>query len=457
MRLCLLLLLLWASGCQGRTAPLSARDQMAEDLQQFHRAVTDGWAYRDLKRESRGVDVDEIRDRLLRRITNETTPAEFALILKEFAASLHDGHAEVFTDRLLAPPSHTWPVGFMIVKEGIIVANLNWLAENPGIQLGDRLVGVNGATADEDVANRTRLTSASTVAGQRLLAVDQMHFTDSPSVRFSLERPNGESFEVDLKCLPQRVDYRHRDRTEFCTFTRLPSGVGILRIPQFTWNDQTFQAATTDQERDAALVDARQQIDAAFESARDVKGMILDLRGNGGGFELLSSYVAEHLVAGDFLYYSSERRDSDFVRSLPAYANLPAEYFGRRIPNHPRRWTTFRHFEGDRFDGPLVVLINSRCFSTTDNLCAFLKDSRPTTRFVGQPTGAGTGEPMVVTRLPHCGAEVQLCVSRIESPLGRFIEGTGTSPDVLVEPTRDDLLRHRDPALQAAESMFENW
>lgn len=453
----MIVVILLLAGCSKEPIPRSHKEQMTEDLCQYHDAVTEGWAYLESKRTYQGVDVTAIRDRLLARVTEETTPEQFAVLLQEFAAALKEGHSQAYTSQLRAPFSNTWPVGFVLVKDGIVVGNLNWLRDNPGIELGDRLIRVDGQPIEDFIRQRMELTSASTDLARRVLSVDQMHWTDAAKVRLSFERIDGKFLDAEFVCLPQRVDYRYRERKEFCSYTQVDENIGMIRIPQFTWNETQFQAASNDRERDTALTESKQQIDRAFEEARDTKGLILDLRGNSGGFELLSSYVAEHLVEGDFLYYTSTRHNTDFVRSMEAYRGMDASVFGEPIPQHPRLWNGFRHFEGSPFNGRLVVLIDARCFSTTDNLCAFLQDTRSETRFVGAPTGGGTGEPMTITTLGNCGVAVQFCVSRIHSPRGRLIEGTGTSPDVLVNPAFEDLIQRRDAAFEAAKSQLLNW
>ena len=458
MRLWLLFIAILVAGCgSSDLRKPSSPDQMREDLQQYYEGVTEAWAYVDSKRLNQAVDLAPIRDRLLTRIDASTTPQRFSLILQEFAAALQDGHSLAMTSSLGEPFPNSWPLGVLLVEEGVIVSNLNWLVDNPGIRLGDRLILVQDQTIESCVRARMTVTSASTDLARRVLAVDTLHWTSAEQVGLTLERSDGSQYDVNLPCLPHRIDYRQQPQSEFCTHELLDNRIGKIRIPKFTWNEKAFLEAGEDHGRDAALEEAKDQIDAAFAAVEKCSGLILDLRNNSGGFELLSSYVAEHLVSGNFKYYDSERRDAKLIRSLDAFQQLDDQYFGQRIPQHPRDWKAFRHFEGVRYEGPLVVLTNPRCFSTTDNLCAFLKDSRPQTRFVGQPTNGGTGEPATVFTLRHSGVPVQFCISKIFAPHGRLIEGAGTQPDVVVQPTRGDVLAGRDVILSTALKLTENW
>lgn len=454
-RFLLMFLLSLLVGCgKAEQRTLTFHDQIREDLQQYHDGVLEAWAYVDSKKNEQSVDLTAARDRLLARVEDSATPEHFALLLQEFAASLQDGHSSASTSSLGEPFPNSWPIGVLLVKEGIIVANLNWLTKNPGIQLGDRLIRVNEQPVESYLQSRMAVTTASTELARKVLAVDSLHRTSEKQVRLTLEHLDGSQYEADLPCLPHHIDYRQQTRSRFCTHKQLDDQIGVIRIPQFTWNEKAFLESKDD--LDAPLREAKDQIDEAFAAVQKCSAIILDLRNNAGGYELLSTYVAEHLVPGDFTYDSTERRDSKLIRSLEQFQKLEDSYFGRPIPQHPRAWKGFRHFDGTPFEGELIVLINPRCFSTTDNLCAFLKDVRPRTRFVGRPTQGGTGEPTTVFTLRHSGVPVQFCISRIYSPEGRLIEGTGTQPDIEVQPAREDLLANRDPDMEVAVKLLKN-
>ncbi len=423
---------------------------MRDDLRQYHDVVVEAWAYIDQKRTHQGVDVSKSRNELLEKITTDTTPQQFAHLLREFAAALKDGHSEVFFDTKTEPLPYCWPVGFMLVGNEVIVSNLNWLIENPGIEFGDRLIKVNGNAVEELLSSRISQTSASTESARRVLAVDRIHWSDASQVELTFEKPSGVIIRATLDCELGRIDFRYRQQERFCTHKSLDHGITYIRIPSFAWNSEAFSSATTDVERDKALSGAKSEIDNAFATANESSGIILDLRDNGGGFDLLSIYVAQHLVPGNFIYYETERRDSKLIRSLAAYRDLEESTFAVRHAAKPRTWQGFSHFDGEPFSGRLVVLINERCFSSTDNLCAFLQDIRPNTTFVGRATNGGTGEPVVVATLSNCGARIQFCISRVYSPHGRMIEGLGTQPDILVQRDRESIIQGKDLDLEAA-------
>ena len=429
--------------------------QMREDLAQYRDTVLGAWSYLESKQADQGVDIQRSHDFLSKQISNTTTEREFCLLLRAFAAALHDGHSYAFTNDLPEPFAFSWPIGCRLIRDEVTVSSLAYLKNNPGIEIGDVLIAVDGLPIAEHLAKRISYTSASTRQAQKAAAVDQIFRCGSPQVELQLKKSSGKTNTFELPCIPEWLSFQKQE--EFCAFKNLPDEIGYIRIPKFVFDSEAYFRAASDADRNALLSPARSQIDKVFASANSKRGVILDLRGNVGGLELLSSYVAEHLVAGDFKYYDLERPDSPLVRSLDQYKGHPTEAFGTRIEEYPKQWTSFDHYEGPIFEGRLIVLIDERCFSTTDNLCAFLRDVRTDTKFIGAPTNGGTGEPCMVATLKHSRTKVQFCVSRIYSPSGRLIEGSGTTPDVLVDLQREDFIAGKDTILERALLEMERW
>jgi C-terminal processing protease CtpA/Prc len=158
---------------------------------------------------------------------------------------------------------------------------------------------------------------------------------------------------------------------------------------------------------------------------------VLDLRGNGGGTDLLGMEAAACLLPAGSVYYRLASRG----------------WFGWTKPA-PQRLQV--HGTPPLFGGQLVVVIDEGVFSTTDNLCRCLDDLHRDVTFVGRPTGGGTGAPRPCVTLTHCRAVITFCTMRVYGPAGELIEGRGTQPDVLVSRTRADVLAGRDAELEAA-------
>lgn len=435
------------------------RVQMDEDLRELTAVVRRAYAYVDEKKEQSGVDPDQLLANARKQLDGVKSAADFHRLLREFVAGLRDGHCEVIGGPAGSPKPHAWPFLLHFVKEGVVINGIHPALAGQGIEVGDLLREVDGRSIDDWVAEAAKTVSASSDGARRKMALQRAIATAAASFRVKVEHPDGRVATVTVKTGPVLRNPPEPDPKldlpagEFTIGRVLPGGVGYVRIPSFGWNAPDFLGARSDAERDAAMKPARDQIDAAFTAVADTESLVLDLRGNGGGSDLLSAYVLSHVLSGDFLYYTTQTRSSPELRKeYGSPSHLPAaDGWASKYPWVPRK-TVFSFYRGKPYPGRLAVLINETAFSATDCLCAVLADLHPRVRFVGRPTNAGAGGPTVLnkSRLRHSQAALQVCVMKVWSPKGRLIEGHGTRPDVPVEWTRDDVLRGRDPDVAAA-------
>jgi hypothetical protein len=201
--------------------------------------------------------------------------------------------------------------------------------------------------------------------------------------------------------------------------------------------------------------------------ARGNPGLVLDVRGNEGGSDEVLLELARYLVWKPV--------ELPARRSLVRYRRLPPD-----LGAHLDTWDeSFRDFgedaapRGDGFfelrsasragrrlepgpdayRGRIVLLVDAANSSATFTLASLLKDGGLAT-LVGQPTGGSrrglNGGKIFFLRLPGSGIEVDVPV------VGTFpVEeqpDEGVRPDVLVEPSVEDVLAGRDAALAAAQA-----
>lgn len=152
--------------------------------------------------------------------------------------------------------------------------------------------------------------------------------------------------------------------------------------------------------------------------ARDLKGLVLDLRGNSGGRLDVGTRVAGLLLpTGTPLYRETTRNGEPRVN----------EAVGERI------WTA-----------PVVVLVDGGTASMAEILAAALQEQGAVV--IGSRT-AGVVAAAIVVPLSD-GSAVQVTVSRIASGRGRVLNGSGLEPDLLVGS--GDGAASEDEALAAA-------
>jgi carboxyl-terminal processing protease len=153
-----------------------------------------------------------------------------------------------------------------------------------------------------------------------------------------------------------------------------------------------------------------------------IKGIIVDLRFNGGGYlegsvELVSMFLKKGTVV------TVERRDEK---------PLVHEAYGS--PIYP--------------DIPLVILINQGTASTSEITAGALQDWGRATVVGMESYGKGTVQEII--DLPG-GAGLRVTVARWLTPKGRNLAKEGVEPDIVIDRSVEDVQAGRDPQLEAAE------
>ncbi len=187
----------------------------------------------------------------------------------------------------------------------------------------------------------------------------------------------------------------------------LPNHVGYLRITNF--NDQTLHNF---RERLPRLGDLRQ-----------LKGLVVDLRGNGGGSLKQSAFMVNEFVREGTIVRTEGRPDKalrGLVRRIDADSHSVLEGV------------------------PIAVLVDRRTASGAEILAGALKYMDRAT-VIGRRT-FGKGTVQKVYRLQP-KASVKLTVARYVLPGGHIIQSAGVQPDILLVPliASEDQIRFREP------------
>ena len=102
-----------------------------------------------------------------------------------------------------------------------------------------------------------------------------------------------------------------------------------------------------------------------------------------------------------------------------------------------------------RYTNQIVVLMDSGCFSATDNFLGALK-GLPDVTLLGTASGGGSGR-MTVFTLPSSRIPLSVCQMASFRANGDLFDGRGVAPDVVLRPRPEDFLRDQgDSVLDAA-------
>ena len=169
-------------------------------------------------------------------------------------------------------------------------------------------------------------------------------------------------------------------------------------------------------------------LDILISSLAQKKGLILDVRNNGGG----STENAKKLTSR----FTDEKRlvGQNFVKTGPGHNDFRQEDIF--IEPH----------DGFRFTGDIIVLTNRKSYSATTYFTQYM-NALPNVTFVGDTTGGGGGMP-AFHDLPN-GWLLRVSSSKFYSPEGINIEA-GIPPHIRVNMTQESMVRGKDDILEAA-------
>ena len=177
-------------------------------------------------------------------------------------------------------------------------------------------------------------------------------------------------------------------------------------------------------------------LDQVLNRMAVTKGIILDVRNNGGG-----SLTNVDLLASRFF---NERTHIGYIKHKTG-------------PGHNDFSPFFPKFIGSsnrvRFQKPVVVLTNRSSYSATNQFVNVMKHA-PNVIIIGDRTGGGSGLPFS-SELPN-GWSVRFSASPMFNANREHIE-FGIDPHIFVAMTEADRTRNVDTIIEKAREIIRNW
>ena len=170
-----------------------------------------------------------------------------------------------------------------------------------------------------------------------------------------------------------------------------------------------------------------------FDNLKGCNGLILDMRGNGGGSldtaeKLASRFTNEKTLVG-YVYHKTGKGHNDFSELEPQYIE----------PSSNLRWQ--KH---------VVVLTNRGVFSAANDFVKYMK-CFPLVKIVGDQTGGGAGMPFTSTLPNGWTIRFSACPSYDKN---RHQVEFGIGPDYPVALTDEDFLLGRDSLIEFARKLL---
>jgi len=393
---------------------------------------------------------------MIDQVQHTNNDYEYYRLLKRFCAMLKDGHTNIeFPDSVKTKLMRTMFGPYRLFIENIghkaIVTHVN-PSKKEEIPPGTEIVEVNGLLTHSYMEQFVMpyISSSTTHVLEDMATKDLLQGLEGDSFKLKMKRPDGEFLELTVV---------HSRSTETELYPVLENASELL---EFKWMKDKLAYVALNSFEDIA-------IDSIFEThlpeLYQAKGLIIDLRNNGGGNGAYALGILKHLIPGkEVLGAKSQSRNhiatykawGEMVSAQDttgnpeyrkAYLNFTDAYY-YDFPNAPQSIKGKRK----RIVVPTMVLIGHNTASAAEDFLVY-SDKQPHFTTIGSPTFGSTGQPYYFM-LPG-GGQARVCTKRDTYPDGREFVGVGILPDIMVEYTLDDMLAGRDPVLEKAISLLK--
>ena len=369
-----------------------------------------------------GVDWRAVRGTYEPLLKTAQSDDEYWELLDKMTGELKDSHTRVHSPKQVAQQrnneAHSLGIGFAEIENALVLTSVNPESDAywAGARVGMTIKTINGEPAlplYRRLIAEARYSStpwARTRGALRKITAGDIDTT--ATMTFVRTAANDDKAGTEINTTMKRRKFKTPP-----SFTKrlLPSGYGYIRFSGF----------------DESL---RGDVMEAVESLKDSPGLIIDLRGNGGG----SGSMSQALITK---FLSDTQKPGRLITRTGKPVSL---FFINAFENEPE-------LKGDKksaYTKPLVILTNENSASASEVFSGTLQDLGRATVIGQRSCGCLLGY-MGYADIPGGG---QLAYSEMGfvSPKGKRVEGEGVMPDIEVKLTQADIAAYRDRGLEAA-------
>ncbi len=362
------------------------------------------------------IDWAALRARLIPASKTAQTQQDCEKVIRDFGNAIPDGHVDFLLPALRDEVAGS--LGIILTpltdgRIGVSVLRTNGPADKAGIKVGAIITTWDGKPM-ADALKSVVLQSANASTPHALLNLQLSNITRGPlgsTVQVAYQNPDGTSATASLtRDTPQRVSGMAPPDVQN---NKLASGIGYIRI-------DSFEDIRTQHAFDDAVTSLINQ---------KVNGIIIDIRGNPGGFSQMADAMESRFFDKSMLTGREFTPDGRLTFQTQIDPRQPV------------------------YTGPLAILVDVNTSSAGD-FFAYAFKSTGRAQIVGNTPTSGMAGTV-------SGGEYYLPDNAfIQVPTGASlddknqieIEGQGVAPDILVPVTVESLVSGQDTVLKAAET-----
>ncbi|MBO9594212.1 MAG: peptidase S41 [Niabella sp.] len=393
---------------------------------------------------------------LITQVQETKNDYEYYRLLEKFCAMLNDGHTNIFRPQIkgLQIMQNAFGDHLVVVKrvEGKPVIVRSWKKDQSVLPVGSEIVEVNGSSAEQHIRTHLLPYISSSTEYVKWGGATHWMLAGAPGTAFNIKikKPDGKQAVVNLVhakatdsiYFPELGAYYDEQKRELLEFKMLKNGVAYLGLNGFS----------------------NRRIDTLFDEILpqlyQAKGLIVDLRFNGGGSTNIGTYILKYLVP-DTVLAGARYATREHLPAFKAWGGYVTEkdtvgnawnkkclevFKGVYTYHFPYEPDTFV-LSKPRIVVPTVILTGNNTASAAEDFLIAADNQKHMIR-MGEPSFGSTGQPLVFD-MPG-GGSARVCTKKDTYPDGREFVGYGIQPHITVIPTVQEYLSGKDVVKDAA-------
>lgn len=401
--------------------------------------------YNFVNMDSLKINWDSLFYSYINKVTETKNDYEYYRLMKRFAATLQDGHTQIFDNGQFNEFSDYIKISLMDFDKKIYIVRINKESGLDSTFLGAQLVEVNGMPINQYLKDSLfPFISSSTEQSLWMHAVINLQsgFKNKKFIGKTI-KTNG---KIGLINLPFNGEATRKEEDSYwglipdfvdsyVNFKWLKDSIAYINIVSFYPQEEVIK-----------------EFESHINNIKKAKALILDIRENGGGSTEVAWRIQSHLTNGNyFLNFGYQTRINNGVHKANGnWIDEYKEFYLNRATEYFKPDTVFVDDSIYRIKIPTVILIGRYTFSAAEDLLINLYEVPYRPIFIGEPTGGSTGSPLVIFDMSGNGLG-RICTRRECFPYSKkpFINH-GIKPDILVCETINKYLNKKDVIIDTA-------
>lgn len=363
-----------------------------------------------------GIDVEARFKEAEEMIKKAQSNGQIFGIIANVLVQLNDSHTTFLPPSRVARTEYGWQMQAFGDNCYVSAVRLGSDAEAKGLKPGDQILSIDGMKPTRE----------------DLWKIEYLYYALRPQegMQVVVQSPDGKQRQLDI--LAKIIEGKHiTDLTNYTEFMRyLLEGEKGERLSRsrFVENDRD----TIIWKMPGFNMPDESQVDSIMDKVKKFKALILDLRGNGGGYVVMLERLLGHFFDHDVK-----------IADLKGRKEMKPSIAKTRGPNY--------------FKGQVVVLIDSKSASASEVFARVMQIEKRG-MVIGDRSSGKVMQSKVYPREVGLDTVAFFGTNITNADLimtdGKSLEHVGVTPDEVVLPTAEDMAAGRDPVLARAAGII---